>query len=144
MKVHKGKDKLSTAARSENMRRIRSTNTNPELQLRSLLHRAGYRFRVNVRRLPGKPDIVFASKKKIIFVHGCFWHLHEDANCVEARIPSSRQEYWIPKLNRNRERDKTHEMALIEAGWRILTIWECEFKEMESMLRRAIAFLETR
>src|SRR5687768_16524426 len=96
-------DKLSQAERSENMRRIRSRNMKPELIVRSVAHRLGYRFRLHRKDLPGKPDLVFVSRRKVIFVHGCFWHQH--AGCIDSRLPKTNAAYWHPKLMRNVERD---------------------------------------
>jgi DNA mismatch endonuclease (patch repair protein) len=143
LKAHKGKDKLSEERRSENMRRIKSKNTKPEVLLRSVLHRMGYRFRIHVNNLPGKPDIVFPSRKKVIFVHGCFWHMHPDNGCVDARLPNSRKEYWIPKLNRTKQRDREHIQKLTGQGWTTLVIWECELKRIEESILRISKFLDT-
>ena len=119
-------DKLDAQRRSENMRQIRSKNTKPEKLLRSLLHKAGYRFRIHRKDLPGKPDIVFPSRRKVIFVHGCFWHQH--SGCREGRLPGTRQDYWRPKLERNIERDFEAIERLRELGWQVLTVWECELQ----------------
>lgn len=135
-------DKLSRKARSENMRRIKSKGMKPEMLVRSLVHRLGYRFRLHKRDLPGKPDLVFASRKKVIFVHGCFWHSHE-IGCPDARLPKSNQNYWAPKLARNRERDKRNEASLKMSGWDVLTIWECELSGSEKIARRVRKFLES-
>lgn len=117
-------DKLDAARRSENMRRIRSKNTKPEMVLRSMLHRQGYRFRVHRRDLPGKPDIVFVTRRKVIFVHGCFWHQHP--SCREGRVPNSHQGYWEPKLKRNLQRDDAAMESLRRSGWEVMVVWECE------------------
>lgn len=117
-------DTISSEQRSRNMSRIRSRDTKPELVVRSMLHRAGFRFRLNVKKLPGKPDIVLPKYKIIIFVHGCFWHQHP--GCKRQLIPSSRKEYWEPKLKKNTERDKLHLLSLKELGWRVGVIWECD------------------
>ena len=119
-------DNLDAERRSENMRRIRSKNTKPEVLLRSLLHKAGYRFRIHRKGLPGKPDIVFPGCRKVIFVHGCFWHQHQD--CREGRMPGSRQDYWRPKLVRNIERGAQNIQQLQAAGWDVMVIWECEIE----------------
>ena len=107
-------DKLSAERRSANMRQIRSKDTKPEVLLRRLLHAQGYRFRVHRKDLPGKPDLVFVSRRKEIFVHGCFWHQHTE--CREGRVPHSRPEYWEPKLLRNQQRDAVVQAALKEQG----------------------------
>lgn len=132
-------DKLSAERRSANMRQIRSKDTAPELLLRQMLHRLGYRFRLHRKGLPGKPDIVFPARRKVIFVHGCFWHQHP--GCREGRVPGSRREYWEPKLTRNQQRDDAAQVALIEQRWQTLTIWECEMKNTAAALQRAKEFL---
>lgn len=120
----KGKGPVS---RSENMRRIRSKDTAPELLVRRLVWSLGYRYRLHRKDLPGKPDLVFGTRKKVIFVHGCFWHQHP-AGCSDSRLPKSRLGYWLPKLQRNCERDAKAVAALEAAGWQVLIIWDCETK----------------
>jgi DNA mismatch endonuclease, patch repair protein len=132
-------DKLSAERRSANMRQIRSHNTAPELLLRRMLHRAGYRFRLHRKDLPGKPDLVFPRRRKVIFVHGCFWHQHP--GCREGRIPQSRREYWEPKLARNRQRDEAAYTSLKEHGWEALVVWECELKDTSAAMRTTQRFL---
>jgi DNA mismatch endonuclease (patch repair protein) len=134
-------DKLSAERRSANMRRIRSKDTNPEIALRSLIHRLGYRFRLHRKDLAGKPDIVFPSRRKVIFVHGCFWHQHP--GCREGRMPGSRREYWEPKLRRNQERDAASQACLTGQGWRCLTVWECELKDAAAVRKTVKRFLGT-
>jgi len=134
-------DKLSTARRSENMRRIRSEGTRPEIKVRKMLHRIGYRFRVHVKDLPGKPDVVFTRKRRIILVHGCFWHQHPDSGCLGARLPKTRIDYWIPKLARNQERDASVISALTDAGWSVLVVWECEVDRDPNLLSKLAAFI---
>ena len=119
-------DKISRERRSANMSAIRSKGTKPELLVRQLLHRLGYRYRLHRKDLPGKPDIVFGSRRKAIEVRGCFWHQHPDPTCRDARPPSSNQDYWGTKLQRNIDRDAANLSALEEAGWSVLVIWECE------------------
>lgn len=109
------------------MSRIRSKNTKPEMALRTALFKAGYRYRLHAKHLPGKPDLVLPKYKTVIFVHGCFWHLHE--NCRDGRLPKSKLEYWEPKLNRNVERDNIHQNALLSLGWKVIVVWECEIKK---------------
>ncbi|WP_263377185.1 very short patch repair endonuclease [Granulicella aggregans] len=133
-------DKLDAQRRSENMRQIRSKNTKPEVLLRSLLHQAGYRFRLHRKDLPGKPDIVFPSRRKVIFVHGCFWHQHP--GCREGRMPGTRQEYWTPKLTRNVERHASAIEQLQALGWGVLTVWECEIGNATLVTDQLKAFLE--
>ena len=134
-------DKLSPERRSANMARIRSQNTSPEVSLRKVIHGLGYRFRLHRNDLPGKPDLVFPSRKKVIFVHGCFWHQHTE--CREGRVPGSRPEYWGPKLRRNQERDALAQTSLKKQGWRYLVVWECELKDITAVLKRVKRFLGT-
>src|ERR1700683_4117479 len=110
--------------RSANMRAIRSTGMKPELAVRSLVHKLGYRFRLHRKDLPGKPDLVFPSRHKVIFVPGCFLHSHH--GCRSAHVPKSNLDYWFPKLQRNQARDATNLEALCADGWKSLVIWECE------------------
>jgi DNA mismatch endonuclease (patch repair protein) len=121
------------------MRSIRQKNTREELAVRSLLHRLGYRFRLHARKLPGRPDIVLPRLRKAIFVHGCFWHQH--VGCRGGRAPSSRTEYWVPKLAANRERDARKEAALRAVGWSVLVVWQCELKDTERLQRTLLSFL---
>ena len=109
------------------MSRIRSKNTKPEMHVRSALHRAGYRFRLHVKDLPGKPDIVLPKYKTVIFVHGCFWHRHK--GCSRATMPSSNQEYWKQKFKQNVERDKREQAELKKLGWNVIVVWECEVEK---------------
>lgn len=109
------------------MSRINSTETEPEQLTRSLLHRAGYRFRKNVLELPGSPDVVLPKYDTVIFVHGCYWHRHE---CRKGRsVPSTNREFWLEKFERNVERDTENEEALRKEGWQVLTVWECELND---------------
>ena len=126
------------------MARIRSKNTKPELALRKLLHADSYRYRLHVRRLPGAPDIVFPSRRKVVFVHGCFWHQHDDAKCRDSRIPKSNVTFWASKMSKNVERDRKAENELKRLGWQVLVVWECEIRSSgTSALKRVKAFLET-
>ena len=125
--------------RSENMRRIRSKGMRPELAVRKAIHGMGFRFRLHRKDLPGKPDIVFASRRRVIFVHGCFWHCHR--GCKTAHTPKSNAAYWGPKLKRNQERDKKNLRMLRKLGWKPLVIWECELKEDEILATRLRRFL---
>lgn len=106
------------------MARIQSHNTGPEMIVRKAANRAGYRFRLHRRDLPGTPDLTFPGRRKVVFVHGCFWHQHEA--CPLARLPKSNPDYWLPKLDRNRQRDVSAQSKLEELGWRVLVIWECQ------------------
>jgi DNA mismatch endonuclease, patch repair protein len=128
--------------RSENMRRIRSKGTKPEMLVRRLVHGMGYRYRLHRPDLPGKPDLVFALRGKVIFVHGCFWHKHGDPRCPDRREPQSNQDYWKPKLARNRQRDAEHVAALEAAGWSVLTVWECETRDLARLAASFREFLE--
>lgn len=137
-------DTLSKADRSERMARVRGKNTGPELTVRRLVHALGYRFRLHRRGLPGTPDLVFPSRRKAIFVHGCFWHRHPDPECKLARMPKSRQEFWKPKLEANRARDLEKEAALRALGWETMTMWECELRDQASMKNKIGTFLGPR
>jgi DNA mismatch endonuclease (patch repair protein) len=108
------------------MGRVRSKDTGPELVVRRLVHAMGYRYRLHGKGLPGRPDLVFRSRGKLIFVHGCFWHLHK--GCALARLPKSRTDFWLPKLEANRLRDAKTQRALRRAGWKVLVVWECQLK----------------
>lgn len=120
-------DKLSKEKRSWNMSRVKSKDTTPELYVRSLLHRNGYRFRLHVKKLPGNPDIVLPKYKTVIFIHGCFWHRHK--NCPRATMPSTRTEWWKKKLDGNVDRDKTVSDKLWERDWKVFTVWDCLIKK---------------
>lgn len=125
-------DKLSVERRSANMRAVRSKDTKPEMLVRRAVYALGYRYRLHRRDLPGKPDLAFIGKRKAIFVHGCFWHQHED--CREASKPKSNGGYWGPKLARNVERDANNVDALHRAGWQTLIIWECDMANLSGRL----------
>jgi DNA mismatch endonuclease, patch repair protein len=135
-------DTASQRKRSENMRRIRSRDTSPELIVRSLVHRMGYRYRLHHPGLPGKPDLVFPRLGKIIEVRGCFWHRHP--GCIDSHIPRSNQEYWKPKLAGNVWRDAKNVKLLRAAGWRLLIVWACETEGRRSgaLSKRLVRFLE--
>lgn len=133
-------DKISTQRRSENMRRIKSKDTKPELAARRLLFKAGYRYRLHRTDLPGKPDIVFSKAKKIILVQGCFWHGHE--NCIDGRIPKSRADYWPSKIAGNKARDERNLKLLKEQGWKVLVVWECETKNLSYLQKMLLAFVD--
>jgi DNA mismatch endonuclease, patch repair protein len=124
--------------RSEMMAAVRSKNTKPEMLVRRLLHVNGYRYRLHRSDLPGKPDLVLPSKRKVIFVHGCFWHLH---GCALSHVPKSNTSYWAPKLQRNKARDREHIKALRAAGWKCLVLWECKLNKSGPLLRRLSKFL---
>jgi DNA mismatch endonuclease (patch repair protein) len=132
-------DKISKEQRSENMRAVRSLNTGPEIRVRQIAHGLGYRFRIHRRDLPGKPDLAFPSRRKAVFVHGCFWHQHK--GCRRASLPQSNIDYWHPKLARNAVRDAKQIAALKANGWRALVIWECEIKDEKWLTARLRRFL---
>lgn len=136
-------DKLTPERRSANMARIRSKDTKPELLVRRTAHGLGYRFRLHRRDLPGRPDLVFPSRRAVIFVHGCFWHQHPDPSCRDSKLPRSRTEYWHAKLQRNVERDAAARASLIAGGWRVLVLWECEIAADQALDHRLRAFLDS-
>lgn len=133
---------VSEAARraKPDMSQFRSVDTAPEWAVRRILHALGFRYRVHFKGLPGKPDIVFTRKRKVIFVHGCFWHHH--LRCKRATIPATNVAYWRKKLAYNRARDAKHLAALRKAGWRSLVVWECETRQTEGLTRTLISFLD--
>jgi DNA mismatch endonuclease (patch repair protein) len=133
-------DTLTLAERSKRMALIRGANTKPELRVRSITHQCGYRYRLHVSSLPGKPDLVFPRLRKVIFVHGCFWHRHP--GCTLARLPKSRLSFWLPKLTNNRQRDVKNIARLRRAGWKVKVIWECETKSAERIEKKLRTFLE--
>jgi DNA mismatch endonuclease, patch repair protein len=126
-------DKVSQQQRSRNMTAVRRRDTVPELRVRSSLHSIGLRFRLHDNRLPGSPDITLRRHNTVVFVHGCFWHGHD---CPRGKVPSTRQEFWLPKLIRNRERDQQQLRSLRDLGWRVLVVWECETKDEARLTRR--------
>lgn len=134
-------DTLTQFARSERMSRIKGKNTKPEMTVRKLVHSLGYRYRLHARDVPGKPDIVFSKRRKVVFVHGCFWHRHVDSSCSLARLPKTRLDFWLPKLERNVERDEETARALVELGWNSLIVWECELRDMVAVKRKVVGFL---
>jgi DNA mismatch endonuclease, patch repair protein len=127
--------------RRYNMSRIRGKDTKPEVRLRSLLHRAGFRFRIHDSRLPGKPDIVLPKYKSVIFVNGCFWHRHE--GCRYCTTPATRRDFWNKKFSGTVQRDRVKKQQLEEAGWNVFIVWECELKtDAERVLRFLIDELQ--
>jgi DNA mismatch endonuclease (patch repair protein) len=134
-------DSLSKSERSERMARVRSRDTKPELLVRRLVHRMGFRYRLHDRKLPGAPDMVFKSRRKVIFIHGCFWHRHSDPTCKLARMPKSQLDFWRPKLEGNRVRDLRNQSELEAIGWRHLVVWECELRHIEQLENKVLAFL---
>jgi len=135
-------DTVTPQRRSEIMTNICSKDMRPEKIVRSTAHRLGYRFRLHRRDLAGKPDLTFPSRKKVVFVHGCFWHWHGNPNCKIARIPKSNSDYWIPKLERTRDRDRKHINQLESQGWEVLVIWECELRDEDALTATLRRFLE--
>lgn len=133
-------DTLSPEQRSEHMRRIRRQDTKPEMLVRRWLHAKGYRYRLHDGKLPGRPDLVFPSRKKVVFVHGCFWHSHE--NCALATVPKSRPDFWIPKLHANVARDQRKVRELRASGWDVLVVWQCELRDMQHAGERIVRFLD--
>lgn len=136
-------DILTRNERSEIMRRVRSKDTRPEMSVRRMVYRMGYRYRLHDRRLPGSPDLVFRSRSKIIFVHSCFWHRHPDPQCRLARLPKSRLDFWIPKLEGNRERDLRNLELLRRSGWTVLVVWECSLRDADAVAQEISEFLES-
>jgi DNA mismatch endonuclease (patch repair protein) len=134
-------DTLTPEQRSERMARIRGRGTTPEVAVRRLVSSLGFRYRLH-GRLPGRPDLVFSGREKVIFVHGCFWHRHSHPTCRLARLPKSRLGFWLPKLDGNAERDKRNLAALRRQGWRALIIWECQLRNLSVLSRRVQRFLE--
>ncbi|NOX63106.1 MAG: DNA mismatch endonuclease Vsr [Chloroflexi bacterium] len=134
-------DPLTPEQRRRTMSRVRSKDTKPEMRVRRLVHGMGYRYRLHRKDLPGNPDLVFVSRRKVIFVHGCFWHGHD---CRAGRKrPKTHQEYWDRKLRRNRERDAENQAKLREMGWDAFIIWECEIKDEEALKQRLVDFLDS-
>jgi len=132
-------DRLTPEQRSENMRRIRGKNTRPEMIVRHVVFKMGYRYRLHYRILPGCPDLAVLGRKKAIFVHGCFWHGHD--GCRLAHRPVSRTEFWLSKIERNRFRDEVNEQRLKALGWSVLTVWECETRSVQPLQAKLTQFL---
>ncbi|MDE2877863.1 very short patch repair endonuclease [Candidatus Palauibacter soopunensis] len=135
------RDILTGPERSERMSRVRSKDTKLEIRVRRLVHGMGYRYRLHSTDLPGRPDLVFRPRRKVIFVHGCFWHRHD--SCAKNRLPKSpeRREYWRNKLNGNARRDRLVQATLRDMGWRVLVVWECETKDLDDLAERIETFL---
>jgi DNA mismatch endonuclease (patch repair protein) len=130
--------KEDLALRSRIMRAVKGRDTGPELAVRRMAHGLGYRYRLHRSDLPAKPDLVFASRRKVILVHGCFWHGH---GCKFSRVPKSNREYWLPKLERNKVRDAAQIKSLRASGWGVLVVWECKIKNAAVLMRRLRSFL---
>ena len=133
-------DTVSPEVRSRIMAQVKSKGMKPEMKVRRLLHGLGYRYRLHRSDLPGRPDLVFPSRRKVVFVNGCFWHYHR--GCVHVRVPASNQGYWVAKLERNRDRDERNLELLADMGWSALTAWECELRDMDTATERLVEFLE--
>lgn len=132
-------DVLTAAQRRRLMQSVRQKDTRPELAVRRLLHGLGYRYRLHRRDLPGSPDLVFPARRKVIFVHGCFWHAHD---CRYGRPPKSRREFWLPKLEQNKMRDAKKIEQLEVLGWDVLVVWGCEIGEIEKLKIKLQTFLD--
>lgn len=132
-------DPLTPAQRSERMGRVKNKDTKLEMVVRRLVHGMGYRYRLHSKTLPGHPDLVFPGRRKVIFVHGCFWHRHEGCG----RTPKSRLDFWVPKLEANKARDTANQARLRELGWSFFIAWECEMRDRAALAGRLRAFLET-
>ena len=133
-------DSVSLAERSKIMARVPSKNSRPELFVRKLVFALGHRYRLHVKDLPGRPDLVFRKLGKVIFVHGCFWHRH--TTCALARLPKSRLDFWVPKLEGNRARDQRIKRCLSRKGWSVLTVWECQLKKPARLQLKIGRFLD--
>lgn len=131
-------DNLNSEQRSHAMRQVRSGDTGPEMFVRKLIHRLGFRFRLDTKHLPGKPDLIFPKYRVAIFVHGCFWHRHYA--CVRATVPKTNESYWTGKFDRNVKRDRAVAASLKSIGWKVLTIWECEIRQPLRLKRRILRF----
>ena len=132
-------DHVDQTKRSRIMAAVHSEDTGPERVVRGIVHRLGYRFRLHVKTLPGRPDLVFPARRKVVFVHGCFWHRHR--NCRYATLPKSRRTFWEAKFAANVTRDRRNERQLKRMGWAILTVWQCELKKKERLTGRLDEFL---
>ncbi|MBC9868722.1 MAG: DNA mismatch endonuclease Vsr [Opitutae bacterium] len=135
-------DKVPPAVRSRIMSRVKSKGMKPEMRVRRILHGLGYRYRLHRSDLPGRPDIVFPSRRKIVFVNGCFWHSH--SGCQRVRIPATNRGYWIEKLNRNSARDERNLASLKGMGWKVMTVWECELRDIATITEQLCEFLGSR
>ena len=135
-------DSLTPEERSIRMGRVRGRDTKPEMVVRRFLHGMGYRYRLHGKGLPGKPDIVFGKRRKVIFIHGCFWHRHADPACRLARSPKSRLDFWEPKFAATVARDARAEAALRDLGWEVLIVWECELRNSEQLENKLRQFVE--
>lgn len=133
-------DTLTPAERSERMSRVKGRDTGPERVVRRVVSSLGFRYRLGMKGVPGRPDLVFKGRHKAIFVHGCFWHRH--AGCALARLPKTRHDFWVPKLEANRGRDEKNLARLQSEGWQVFVIWECELGDLASVTHRVEQFLK--
>ena len=133
-------DTVPPEVRSRIMAQVKSKGMKPEMKVRRLLHGLGYRYRLHRKDLPGKPDMVFVARRKVVFVNGCFWHKHE--GCPRVRIPKANRDYWVGKLERNRMRDERNLALLAQDGWGVMTVWECELGDMSAVAEGLVAFLD--
>jgi DNA mismatch endonuclease (patch repair protein) len=133
-------DTLSPKQRSQVMSRIRGRDTGPEILIRSMVHRLGYRFRLHRKDLPGTPDLVFPVRRSAVFVHGCFWHGHD---CSRGHLPSSNVAFWEQKIGKNKQRDDRVRKLLRKEGWKVLAVWQCETKDSSRLAKKLTRFLET-
>lgn len=134
-------DTVSPEVRSQIMAKVKSKGMKPELRVRKLLHGLGYRYRLHRSDLPGRPDLVFPARRKVIFVNGCFWHRHD--GCPQVRIPATNRDYWLAKLERNSNRDRRSIAALQERGWSVMTVWECQLRDIPAATERLVLFLDS-
>ena len=135
-------DNVPPEVRSQIMARVKSKGMKPEMRVRRLLHGLGYRYRLHRKDLPGKPDLVFPSRRKVVFVNGCFWHNHE--GCSRVRIPNTNREYWVAKLERNLQRDRRNVSLLEAQGWQVSVVWECQLRDLAATTDQLVAFLDER
>ena len=133
-------DSVPSHVRSRIMAQVKSKGMKPEMKVRRTLHGLGYRYRLHAKDLPGHPDLVFPSRRKVVFVNGCFWHNHP--KCSRVRIPATNREYWLSKLEGNRARDKRNGTLLEQLGWKVLTVWECQLRDMEEVTGLLVTFLD--
>ena len=133
-------DTVPPEVRSRIMAQVKSKRMKPEMKVRRLAHGLGYRYRLHRKDLPGKPDMVFVSRRKVVFVNGCFWHKHD--GCPRVRIPKANRDYWVGKLERNRARDERNLALLAQDGWGVMTVWECELGDMSAVADGLVAFLD--
>ena len=140
MGLYLGVDRVTPETRSKIMAAVKSKNTGPEMAIRRALHRRGFRYALHAADLPGKPDLVFRSRRKIVFVHGCFWHGH---SCSKGRPPKTRIGFWSAKINANRARDRKTARLLRQDSWSVMTVWQCQTKDLDKLADRIAGFLES-